>query len=158
MVVYTKRLYEHTIQPSDAIKLSLNIAILSVFYCFIGSLLSYVLYYIFDEYNPDEREWENKSIIYQLSDVSLEIVILALVSFWLVFMINTSAPIIPVPQHFAGFVDTYTTGLFFMYAIFIFLSDLTNKLKYLYETYLANRFDKAFPNRGSLIDMSIHYE
>ena len=160
MVVYTKRIYEHTIAPRDAIALSTNIVILSIFYCLIGGLLSYVLYYLFDEYNPAEKiglEWETHTLVYQLSDVCMEIAIVGLVSFWLVFAINTSAPIIPVPRHFAPFVDTYTTGMFFIYAVFIFLSDLTDKLKFLYETYLAKRFDSIFPNEGSLLDFSLRY-
>ena len=161
MVVYTGTVYNHTIHTGDALALSANIIILSVFYCFIGSLLSYVLYYIFDEYNPDEKlglEWEEKSLFYQVGGVSSEIAIIAIVSFWLVFIINTSAPIIPVPQHLAAFVDTYTTGMFFMYSVFIFMNDLSNKLKYLYETQLAHRFDKIFPNKGSFLDMTLRYE
>lgn len=161
MVVYTGTVYDEVISMKDALALSGNIVVLSVFYCFLGSLLSYILYYIFDEYNPDDKlglEWEKKSILYQLADVSFEISIIALVSFWLVFTVNTSAPIIPVPQHFASFVDTYTTGMFFMYAVFIFMNDLTSKLKFLYQTYLQHTFDRNFPNKGSVLDMTLHYE
>jgi len=161
MVVYTGKIYNHIIKPSDAIALSLNIVILAIFYCFVGCLLSYVLYYFFDEYNPKDKlglEWEERSVYYQLGDVSLGIGIIALVSFWLVFVLNTSAPIIPVPQYMASFVDTYTTGMFFMYSVFIFMTDLTSKLKYLFQTYLEANFDAIFPNKGSLLDMNLHYE
>jgi hypothetical protein len=161
MVVYTGKIYNHVIKPVDALSLSLNIVILSIFYCFVGSLLSYVLYYLFDEYNPNDKvglEWEERSVYYQLGDVSLEIGIIAFVSFWLVFILNTSAPIIPVPDYLASFVDTYTTGMFFMYSVFIFMSDLTSKLKYLFQTYLQGKFDDIFPNKGSIIDMNLRYE
>lgn len=161
MVVYTGTVYNHIINPKDALALSGNIAILSVFYCLLGSLLSYVFYYIFDEYNPDEKiglEWEKKSLLYKLADVSFEVSIISLVSFWIVFTVNTSAPIIPVPQHFAAAVDTYTTGMFFMYAVFIFMNDLTSKLKFIYHTHLEHVFDRVFPNAGSVLDMSLHYE
>ena len=161
MVVYTGKIYNHIIKPGDAIALSLNIVILAIFYCFVGCLLSYVLYYFFDEYNPKDKlglEWEERSVYYQLGDVSLGIGIIALVSFWLVFILNTSAPIIPVPQYMASFVDTYTTGMFFMYSVFIFMTDLTSKLKYLFQTYLEANFDAIFPNKGSLLDMNLHYE
>jgi hypothetical protein len=161
MVVYTGKIYNHVIKPGDAIALSLNIVILAIFYCFVGCLLSYVLYYFFDEYNPKDKlglEWEERSVYYQLGDVSLGIGIIALVSFWLVFVLNTSAPIIPVPQYMASFVDTYTTGMFFMYSVFIFMTDLTSKLKYLFQTYLEANFDAIFPNKGSLLDMNLHYE
>ena len=161
MVVYTGKIYNHIIKPGDAIALSLNIVILAIFYCFVGCLLSYVLYYFFDEYNPKDKlglEWEERSVYYQLGDVSLGIGIIALVSFWLVFVLNTSAPIIPVPQYMASFVDTYTTGMFFMYSVFIFMTDLTSKLKYLFETYLEGKFDDIFPNKGSLLEMNLRYE
>lgn len=161
MVVYTDTVYKHSITLRDGLALTTNIVILSIFYCFLGSMLSYILYYIFDEYSPTEKlgmEWEDKPVSYQLADVSLEIAIIGFVSFWTVFFVNTSAPIIPVPRQFASFVDTYTTGMFFMYAVFIFLSDLSNKLKYLYETYLAERFNRTFPNQGSLLNLSLRYE
>ena len=160
MVVYTGKVYNHTINSSDALALSGNIAILSVFYVFVGSLLSFVLYYLFDEYDPNTEEgkrWEKRSLLYKLGDVSLEVLIIALASFWLVFSINTSAPIIPVPQHFAAFVDTYTTGMFFMFSIFIFLSSLSEKLRYLFESTLGKRFDVFFPSKGHLLDLTLHY-
>ena len=137
MVVYTGKVYNHTINTRDAFALSGNIAFLSIFYVFVGSLLSFVLDYVFDEYSDNEKEWEKKSLLYKIGDVSLEVLIIGLVSFWLVFTINTSAPIIPVPKHFAEFVDTYTTGMFFMFSIFIFLSSLSAKLKYLFESSLG---------------------
>ena len=151
MVVYTGKIYNHTITTRDALALSGNIVTLSIFYAFVGSMLSYVLYYLFDDYNPQEKiglDWEKRSIFYQLGDISAEIAIIALVSFWLIFLINTSAPIIPVPLHLAEFVDTYTTGMMFMFTVFIFLSDLTSKLEYMFHTYLARRFDKIFPTNG----------
>ena len=157
MVVYTGKVYNHTINTKDALALSGNIAFLSVFYVFIGSLLSFVLYYLFDEYSDENKEWEKRSLFYKISDVSLEVLIIGLVSFWLVFSINTSAPIIPVPQHFAAFVDTYTTGMFFMFSIFIFLSSLSAKLKYLFESSLGKHFDIWFPSKGSILNMNLHY-
>lgn len=161
MVVYTGTVYNHTIYTRDALALSTNIAILSVFYVFFGSLISFVLYYLFDEYDPtsqEEKEWETKSTFYQLSDIAVEVIIIGLASFWLVFTINTSAPIIPVPHHLAAFVDTYTTGMFFMFSVFIFLSSLSAKLRYIFEKHVSSYFDKWLPNKGSILDFSLHYE
>lgn len=157
MVVYTETVFSHVVRPRDALALSGNIVVLSVFYAFVGSMLSFVLYYLFDDYNPDEKlglKWEKRSVFYQVGDVACEIAIIALVSFWLVFTINTSAPIFPVPQHLAAFVDTYTTGMFFMYSVFIFMSDLTSKMKYLFKTHLAHRFDTVFPEDGVFATLS----
>ena len=70
MVVYTGTVYNHTINTKDALALSGNIAFLSVFYVFIGSLLSFVLYYLFDEYSDENKEWEKRSLFYKISDVA----------------------------------------------------------------------------------------
>ena len=60
----------------DALALTGNIAFLSVFYVFVGSLLSFALYYIFDDYDPkdeQEQKWAKKSTLYQFGDVALEV-------------------------------------------------------------------------------------
>ena len=160
MVVYTGNVYNHKIYMKDALALTGNIAFLSVFYVFVGSLLSFVLYYIFDDYDPkdeQEQKWATRSSLYQFGDVALEVMMIGLVSFWLVFYINTSAPIIPVPKHFAEFVDTYTTGMFFMFSVFIFLGSLSAKLTYLFEKHLGKHFDKWFPQKGHLLELNLRY-
>lgn len=153
--MYVKTLYDHTMRVHDAFALSGNIAILAVFYCFVGAMLSYVLFYLFEEFTP---EWQDKSVLYQLADVSLEVVIIALSSFWLTFAVNRSAPVFHVRADLAGFVDTYTTGLFFMFAVFMFLHGLTAKLTFLYETHISLHFDRIFPNAGSVLGMNLRWE
>lgn len=149
----------HAIQLSsgDAVRVTGNIAIFSVFYTLAGALLSYVLYYLFDVYNDKNKEWEEKGLSYQLFDVSVEIAIIGIVAFWLVYFINVSAPIIPVRKGLEDFVDSYTAGLFFMFAMFIFLGDLTNKLKYIFDTFLGSYFDFLFPAEGSILDGTLRY-
>jgi hypothetical protein len=141
----------------DAARVTGNIAIFSVFYTIAGALLSYVLYYLFDVYNDKNKEWEDKGLSYQVFDVSLEIAIIGIVAFWLVYSINVSAPIIPVRRGLENFVDSYTAGLFFMFAMFIFLGDLTNKLKYIFDTFLGSYFDTIFPEEGSILDGTLRY-
>ena len=163
MVVYAKNLYKDKIRWKDVLSLSGNIAFLSIVYTFVGALVSFVFYYLFDEYGPTDEpargmEWEKKSMWYQMYDICFEIAVIGLISFWLTFTINTSAPIIPVPVHLAAFVDTYTTGMFFMFTIFLFMNDLSSKLVYVYNEYLGKHFDWIFPNGGSILDLSLHYK
>ena len=139
--MYVRTLYNHTMKWGDALSVSTNIAFLSVFYCFVGAFLSYTLYYLFEEF---DTEWQEKPVLYQLTDVSLEVVIIALTSFWLTFAVNRYAPIFPVRDDLAGFVDAYTTGLIFMLSVFIFLHGLTSKLTFLYDTHVSHHFDKLF--------------
>jgi len=146
----------HTIHltSGDAVRVTGNIAIYSVIYTIAGAFLSYILYYLFDEFN---EKWEARGLGYQLFDVSAEVSIIGVVAFWLVYFINVSAPIIPVRRGLEDFVDSYTAGLFFMFAIFIFLGDLTKKLTYIFDTFVGSHFDRVFPAEGSIIDGSLRY-
>jgi len=149
----------HSIQLSlnDAVRVTGNIAMFSIVYTIAGALLSYVLYYLFDVYDEKNKEWEGKGLTYQIFDVSVEVSIIAVVAFWLVYFMNTSAPIIPVRKGLEDFVDSYTAGLFFIFSIFIFLGDLSNKLKYIFDHYLGSYFDHLFPAEGSLLDGTLRY-
>ena len=155
MVTYAENVYNHKIYWGDIGNLSINIAFLSVFYAFLGGAVSFAFHYLFDNYDDD---WKKKSLAFKIYDISVEIALLALIAFWSVFYINTSAPIFPVRHYMAPFVDTYTSGMFFIYAIFLFLDDLGNKLKFLYETYLEAPFKTIFPTLGSILDLSLRYE
>ena len=55
------------------------------------------------------------------------------------------------------FIDSYTSGLFFLFTIFIFLDDLSNKLKYVFHQLLDKVFDRYFPAAGSILDGTLHY-
>jgi hypothetical protein len=154
MVVYAKNVFTDKIYSSDFKNLSLNIAMLSVFYAFLGGLVSFVIHYLFDDFN---EEWKEKSVWFQLFDIAVEIAFLALVAFWSVFTVNTSAPIFPVRQAMAAYVDAYTSGMFFIYAIFLFMEDLSNKMKYLYEKYFDEPMRATFPTHGSILDLSLRY-
>jgi hypothetical protein len=154
MVVYAENVFHHTLYSSDIQNLSLNIALLSVLYAFLGGVVSFVFHYLFDEFGED---WKSKSTMFQLFDIAVEVALLALIAFWTVFTINTSAPIFPVRREMAAFVDTYTSGMFFMYAIFVFMDDLGEKLKYMYGKTLDKSFKKVVPTVGSILDFSLRF-
>ena len=150
----------HTIRLStdDSLRVTGNIALFSILYAMAGGFLSFVLYYLFDTYNPPEStEWEKKGLVFQFTDIALEIAIIGLVAFWLVYFINTSTPIIPVRKGLEDFVDSYTSGLFFLFSIFMLLQDFSNKMKYIFDHFLGHVFDKVFPAEGSIIDGSLRY-
>ena len=163
MASYTTTLYKRVnMSMKDILSLSGNIILLAIFYTFLGALVSFILYYMFDEYGPDDKpprnvKWEDNSTWYKIYDVCVEVSLIALVSFWSTYLINTSAEIIPVRSELSSFVDTYTTGMFFMFTIFLFMNDLTNKLTYLYNEILGKHFDWIFPNKGSILNLSLHY-
>jgi hypothetical protein len=156
--------YAYTVHPksgmmwSDILPLTANIGILAVIYAFLGTMMSFILYYLFDEYEPGKNtEWEKKSFAFHMSDLVIEIVLISLSSFWVVYFINENFPIFPVRKHMSHYVHTYTTGLFFMYTIFIFVDSFGRKLRYVYSRYLSPHFDYWLPQGGSIVDCSLHY-
>lgn len=160
MTKYAYHVYHPILDVDDSFRLSVNIAGLSVLFTFAGGLLSYLLYYMFDVYNdtdPHGKDWEKKSIHFKVFDVVVEIGIIGMTAFWFSYFINTFAPIIPVDQRAVGFVDTYATGLFFMFTIFLFLEDFGNKLKHLYDIVFGGYFDFILPAEGSILDFSLRY-
>ena len=155
---YAYNIHNVNLSSGDSLRVTANIIVFSIMYALAGGLLSFILYYLFDTYNPPEStEWEKKGLAFQFTDIALEIAIIGLVAFWLVYFINTSTPIIPVRKGLEDFVDSYTSGLFFMFSIFIFLNDFSNKMKYVFNHFLGKFFDRIFPAEGSIIDGSLRY-
>jgi hypothetical protein len=126
---------------------TLNIAILACFYTLFGALISYLLFHLFDDCN---EEWQNSSIGYQLLDISAEVSLVGVIAFWSSYFIKESPPIFPVQQTLDHEVDTYISGLFFAYAMFLFLEDLSNKIKFLHAKYLKQQFVKFIPESWTL--------
>jgi hypothetical protein len=158
--------YATTVYPktnllwSDVGAITANIGMLAIFYAFLGSLMSFVFYYLFDEYEPDDKqglEWEKKSILYQVLDLCIEIVLISASSFWVVFTINERFPIFPIRTQFASYIDTYSTGLFFMYLVFVFVDSFGNKLNHIFKKHLSPLFDYLLPQEGSIVNLSLSY-
>jgi hypothetical protein len=120
---------------------SLNAIILALFYTVFGLFISFVLYYLFDEF---DEKWKERSIFYQLADVSTEIALLAIISFWSAHVIEWAPPFFPVRKLLDTLVDDYISGIFFIFAVFIFMNQFTDKLKFLFEMKVGPHFDKVF--------------
>ena len=125
-----------------------------IFYTLLGVLVSYVLYYLFDEYN---EEWQKSPTWYKILDVSVEISLLSIISFWSAQLIEIYPPVFPVRKSLDVLVDSFISGIFYIFAIFIFMDSLTDKLKHLYEDTVGPHFNKIFPQHGSLINLSLSY-
>lgn len=157
--------YAKTVYPKmnmtwlDGIAISLNIALLALIYAALGAVVSYVFYYLFDDYQPhnNDTEWEKRTVQYKLADISIEIVIIALTSFWVVFLLNERLPIFPVHTKLAPFIDSYATGLFFLYAVFVFVDSLWYKIQHMFHEYASPYFDAVFPQFGSLVTLNLRY-
>ena len=120
---------------------SLNAVILALFYTLFGLFISFILYYLFDEF---DEKWKERSIYYQLADVSTEIALLAIVSFWSAHVIEWAPPFFPVRKFLDTLVDDYISGIFFIFAVFVFMNQFTDKLKFVFEKKVGPHFDKVF--------------
>jgi len=134
--------------------LSLNVGILAIFYTVLGGLLSYGMHHLFDEFDDG---WKSKSIPYQLFDVSIELVLIGLIAFWTIFFIKDAPPVFPVSKEMDSFVDSYVSGIFFSFSLFLFFGDLESKIKYLYEKAVDPVVKKNFPTKGSILDGSLTF-
>jgi len=131
-----------------------NAIFLAIFYTIFGALLSYVMYHLFNEFDD---EWKQKTLLFQLGDVGLEVSILASVALWSSEIIKFAPSFLPVRKELDLLVDNYISGIFFIFAVFVFMDQLTDKLKFLFNRILGPTFNKIFPQYGSIIDLSLSY-
>jgi hypothetical protein len=131
-------------KTEEIIGVTLNISILAVFYTVIGGFISYFLEFFVEPHTP---EWEKKSLLYKFGDVSIQLAIVGSLAFWVTYVIREAAPIFPVSRELDHMVDTYASGLFFAYAMFLFLDFLDTKIKFLYHHTLDKHVEKMFPSR-----------
>jgi len=134
--------------------ISMNASLLAIFYTLLGVFVSYILYYLFDEY---DEKWEKKSISYKFLDVSVEISLLSVIAFWSAHIIELAPPVFPVRKQLDLLVDGYISGIFYVFAVFLFMESLTSKLKFLFHELFEPYFSKIFPKHGSIIDLSLSY-
>ena len=138
----------------EILNVSLNVSFLAIFYTFFGAFLSYVFYHIFDEY---DEKWQKQSELYKFTDVTVEIIIVALAAFWSSHIIQPLPPLFKVKKSIDVIVDSYISGIFFLFSIFLFLDQLTEKLHHLHHEYLGGQFKVLFPQHGNLVNLSLSY-
>lgn len=128
----------------EILGVTLNTSILAVFYTAVGGIISYLLGIFVNE--PME-DWKKHPIWYQLGSVSMQLAIIGSLAFWITYVIREAAPIFPVSKPLDELVDTYISGLFFAYAMFLFVNYLDSKIQYLYHELLDKHVEKMFPSR-----------
>jgi len=139
---------------NEMFRLTFNSAAVALIYTGLGALVSFFLYHIFDEYDD---EWKKKSTFYKFRDVILELCILAFVAFWSSYIIIVLPPILHVRQALDTLTDNYSSNMFYMFAVFIFLDDLAEKLKYIYVENLGPFFENLLPKYGSITNLTLSY-
>ena len=116
------------------LNLTLNLVCIAIFYLFLGGLLSWSMWRIFPEFN---EQWEKQSNLYQLADVSMEISIIIIVAFWTTYFVNSFIPILPVTSALEGYLESFGAQMVFIYAVFVFLDTLDDKLKHVFNDFFG---------------------
>jgi hypothetical protein len=132
-----------------------NAAILAVIHTIYGAFISYVFYYLFDEFDD---KWQARSDMYKIADVIVEIMLIAVFGYWASETTLLLSPIFPTSKAKEIAVDSWVSGIFFVIALFLFLDGLNDKLKFLQNYYFEKFFSSWFPQYGSIIDLSLSYE
>jgi hypothetical protein len=128
----------------EILGVTLNTSILAVFYTTIGGILSYLLGFFVEHKTP---EWEKRSMFYQIGDVSFQLAIIGAVAFWVTYVMKTAPPIFPIRKGLDEMVDTYISGVFFAYALFLFVDYLDDKIKFIYNRLIGKHLERMFPMR-----------
>jgi hypothetical protein len=112
------------------LNLSINLVFVAIFYLFFGAAVSYGLSKLFPKY---DEEWKTSSLVYQATDVSIEISIIMIASFWLTYIANSWIPILPVSSALEHYVESFGGQAVFLYAVFIFMETLDDKLIWVFK-------------------------
>jgi hypothetical protein len=89
---------------------------------------------MFPQFN---EQWEKQSNMYQLADVSMEISIIVIVAFWTTYFVNSFIPILPVSSALEGYLESFGAQMVFIYAVFVFLDTLDDKLKHVFNDFFG---------------------
>ena len=116
------------------LNLTLNLVFIAIFYLFLGGLLSWSMWRIFPEFN---EQWEKQSNMYQLADVSMEISIVVIVAFWTTYFVHSFIPVLPVTSALEGYLESFGGQMVFIYAVFVFLDTLDDKLKHVFNDFFG---------------------
>ena len=112
------------------VSLTINLILLAIFYVVIGFLVSYGIGLFFPDYT---EEWKKEPLWLRLADVTAEVALLVVASFWVTYFARFVIPVIPLKPSLEHYLEQYAGNTMFVYAIFIFFNDLSDKLIYLFQ-------------------------
>ncbi len=115
---------------NNILAVTANLALIAVIYLFLGATVSYVLKRVFPEYNA---EWEAWPKWMQVLDVSIEISAIVVSAFWISYFARYIIPIVPVPPALEHLLESSGGQVSFLYALFVFLEVVDDKLIRVYK-------------------------
>ncbi len=112
------------------LNLTLNLVFVAIFYVFFGATVSYGLSKLFPAY---DEEWKKGSLVYKTFDVATEMSVIVIAAFWLTYIVNSWIPVLPVSSALEYYVESFGGQVVFLYAVFIFMETLDDKLIWLFK-------------------------
>ena len=116
--------------------LTINLIFMSIFYVFLGGLLSWSMWRMFPDF---DENWEKQSNLYQLADVCAEVSVIIIVCFWVTYYVNSLIPVLPVTSPLEVYLESFGGQTMFIYAVFVFLGTLDDKLKHVFHDFFGTR-------------------
>jgi hypothetical protein len=109
--------------------LTVNLVVLGLFNAGLGFFVSYAIGLLFPDFTD---EWKREPAWIQWSDVIAEISLLVIAAFWVTYLVRFIIPIVPLKPALEQYIEQYGSNFMFLYAIFIYFDDLSDKMLFLF--------------------------
>ena len=117
---------------NDAINLTLNLSLVAIVYVVVAGITASLIQAVFSDF---DEAWIKQPLAYQLLDVTAELSLLVVASFWVTYFVHFIIPVFPVDTKLEYFIETYAGHMVFVYAVFLFAYDLNDKLLCVYDRF-----------------------
>ena len=111
------------------ISLTINLVVLGLMYTALGFFVSYAIGLLFPDFSD---EWKKEPAWTRWADVISEVSLLVIAAFWVTYAVRFVIPIVPLKPALEHYVEQYAGNFMFLYAIFIFFDDLSDKMLFLF--------------------------
>ena len=109
--------------------LTINLVILGLLNAALGFFVSYGIGLLFPDFTD---EWKKEPAWVQWSDVIAEISLLVIAAFWVTYLVRFIIPVVPLRPSLEHYIEEYGSNFMFLYAVFIFFDDLSDKMLFLF--------------------------
>lgn len=114
----------------QVVALVANLAFITVFYLFLGAWVSYVFAAVTPKF---DEEWKKQPRVYRVAEVTIELIAIVLLAFWISYLTRVIIPVVPLSPKLETYIESFGVQLAFLYAIFIFLGTLDDKMVHAFQ-------------------------
>jgi hypothetical protein len=120
------------------LNVTLNLVIITIVYIVCAGGTATLIRAVFTRFSED---WKKMGLLQQIGDVTLELSCLVIISFWVTYAIHFWVPVLPVNPGLEHFIELYGGRVVFIYAVFLFVGDLDDKLLTVYDQIIGDDHD-----------------